>query len=139
VTSIQGQKLNQIPRTLDEILNFTSVEKKRVVNAFKMVIKELKMKFKTISPITFIPMLSNKLKLSNETQNRAIKVINTAKKYGINIGKIPTGFAGTALYIAAMYNGERRSQREISMAAGVSEATIRNRYKDLVKHLKIEQ
>ena len=61
-----------------------------------------------------------------------------AKRYRLTAGKAPTGLAGAALYVAAMQVGERRTQKEISIAAGVTEATIRNRYKELIDRLKIE-
>jgi len=37
------------------------------------------------------------------------------------------GIAAAALYIACISNGENKSQKEISIASGVTEVTIRNR------------
>jgi transcription initiation factor TFIIB len=37
------------------------------------------------------------------------------------------GIAAAALYLACISNGEIRSQKDISIAAGVTEVTIRNR------------
>ena len=42
-------------------------------------------------------------------------------------GKDPMGLAAAALYLACVSNGEIRSQKDISLAAGVTEVTIRNR------------
>ncbi|EMR75535.1 transcription initiation factor TFIIIB, Brf1 subunit/transcription initiation factor TFIIB [Thermoplasmatales archaeon SCGC AB-540-F20] len=44
-----------------------------------------------------------------------------------------TGMAAAALYIATVLCGERITQREIADVAGVTEVTIRNRYKELTK------
>ena len=54
-------------------------------------------------------------------------------------GKGPTGVAAAALYIAAVLENEKRTQRDIADVVGVTEVTIRNRYKDLVEKLGIEE
>jgi transcription initiation factor TFIIB len=48
------------------------------------------------------------------------------------------GMAAAALYIACLQNNEKITQRSISEAAGVTEVTIRNRYKALIRQLNIE-
>jgi transcription initiation factor TFIIB len=37
-----------------------------------------------------------------------------------------------------LQNSEKETQKDISEAAGVTEVTVRNRYKDLVRQLHIE-
>ena len=39
------------------------------------------------------------------------------------------GLAAAALYVACVTNGENKTQRDVAEAAGVTEVTIRNRYK----------
>ena len=46
--------------------------------------------------------------------------------------------AAATLYIASVLCGERRTQREVADVAGVTEVTIRNRYKEIVDKLDIE-
>jgi len=64
--------------------------------------------------------------------------LREAKKNEVTSGKGPTGVAAAALYIAAVLEGEKRTQREIADAIGVTEVTIRNRFKELVENLGIE-
>jgi len=52
-------------------------------------------------------------------------------------GRGPTGIAAAALYVASLIHGEKRTQREVADVAGVTEVTIRNRYKELIKKLKL--
>ena len=40
-------------------------------------------------------------------------------------------FAASVLYLASLYTGENKTQADIASAAGVTEVTIRNRYRDL--------
>jgi predicted transcriptional regulator len=65
------------------------------------------------------------------TQQRAIRIINEAKKKRIVTGKDPMGLAAASLYVACVLNGERKTQKEIAEVANVTEVTIRNRYKGL--------
>jgi transcription initiation factor TFIIB len=131
-------RMNHIPKTLDDFLEFAMVDKKKIARCYRLIISELKINIGVSSPITFIPRFCASLNLSGRTQNRAAELLKLAKKYNITAGKAPTGLAGAALYVAAIQEGERRTQKEISLAAGVTEATIRNRYKELIDHLKFE-
>jgi transcription initiation factor TFIIB len=84
-----------------------------------------------------IPRLSSDLGFKGETVKRAMEIIVNARKKGITIGKNPGGIAGAALYIAGILEEDRRTQRKVARAAHVTEVTIRNRYKDLVRSLGI--
>jgi transcription initiation factor TFIIB len=129
-------RINTIPKTLDDFIEFASVDKKKIARCYRLILNELKLNIRVSSPINFIPRFCAELKLSGRTQNRAASILELAKRFRITAGKAPTGLAGAALYVAAMQEGERRTQKEISIAAGVTEATIRNRYKELINHLK---
>ncbi|MHA1438333.1 MAG: transcription initiation factor IIB [Promethearchaeota archaeon] len=131
-------RINNIPKTLDDFLEFAMVDKKKIARCYRLIINELRINLKVSSPTNFIPRFCAELNLSGRTQNRAAELLKLAKKYRITAGKAPTGLAGAALYVAAIQEGERRTQKEISIAAGVTEATIRNRYKELINHLKFE-
>ena len=48
------------------------------------------------------------------------------------------GLAAAALYIACLQNIEKETQKDIAEAAGVTEVTVRNRYKDLMRRLHLE-
>jgi len=45
--------------------------------------------------------------------------------------------AAAAIYIASIQCNQRRTQREVADVAGVTEVTIRNRYKELTERLGI--
>jgi transcription initiation factor TFIIB len=47
------------------------------------------------------------------------------------------GFAAIILYLSCLKTGENITQIDLSHAAGVTEVTIRNRYKDLKSHLEL--
>ena len=57
---------------------------------------------------------------------------------GLTSGRGPTSIAAAVVYISSLLMNERRTQKEVSETARVTEVTIRNRYKELVEKLKIE-
>jgi transcription initiation factor TFIIB len=131
-------RLNGIPKTLDDFLEFATVDKKKIARCYRLILSELRINIRVSSPTNFIPRFCAELNLSGRTQNRAAELIKLATKHRITAGKAPTGLAGAALYVAAIQEGERRTQKEISITAGVTEATIRNRYKELVNYLNFD-
>ena len=54
-------------------------------------------------------------------------------------GRGPAGIAAAGLYVAALLNSEKRTQREVADVAGITEVTIRNRYKELLEKLGLEE
>lgn len=126
-----------VPRTLDEISEVSNVSKKQIGKNHRFLCRELGIKLKPTSPADYISRFGSKLGLSGEIQAKAIEIINQAKEKGLNSGRGPTGVAAAALYIAAVLLGERKTQSEIADVAGVTEVTIRNRYKELSEKINI--
>jgi transcription initiation factor TFIIB len=67
-----------------------------------------------------------------------LEILQEAAHRELTSGCGPTGIAPASLYIASVLCGERRTQREIADIAGVTEVTIRNRYKEIAKKLDID-
>ena len=124
-----------IPRTLDEIAIASNVSKKQVGKTYRFLSRELNIKLKPTSPSDYISRFASKLGLSGEVQAKAIEIINKAVDAGLSSGKGPTGVAAAALYIASLLLGERKTQKEVSEISGVTEVTIRNRYKELSENI----
>ena len=75
---------------------------------------------------------------SAETQTKAIEILEQAESSQLTSGRGPTGLAAAALYVASLITGEKRTQREIANVVGVTEVTIRNRYKEIITELDIK-
>lgn len=133
-----GSRLRKVPRTLDEIAQCTRVNKKELGRCYRLILRELHISIPIASPVDFISRFSEELKISGKTQQRAIEILNQAKEFGITAGKDPTGLAAAALYISSITEGERRTQREIAEIARITEVTVRNRYKEIVRVLGIK-
>jgi len=126
------------PRTLDEIAKYTRAGRKEVARCYRLLLREAAIKVPLPSPIDFAPRIGSMLKVSATTIREAIEILKQAQQMGITAGKDPAGLAAAAIYIAALRRGEVRTQKEVARAAQVTEVTVRNRYKELVKKLKIE-
>ena len=120
-----------LPRTLEEIAEVSKVTKKDVGRTYRFLARELNIKLVPTSPSDYVPRFASKIGLSSEAQSKAIEIIGASAKLGLTSGKGPTGIAAAALYIASVLLGERKTQKEVADVAGVTEVTIRNRYKEL--------
>jgi transcription initiation factor TFIIB len=127
-----------VPRTLDEIAAASRVGRKEIGRTYRFMTRELQLKLMPTSPQDYISRFCSELKLSGEVQSKSIEIIKNANDKELTSGRGPTGVAAAAIYIASILCNERRTQREVADIAGVTEVTIRNRYKELTERLNIE-
>ena len=128
-------RLCKVPRTLDEIEESTGIDQKTIGKNYRFLARELGIKLIPISPNDYIPRFASKLGLSSQVEVRSIEIINQAKDLGLTSGKDPASVAAATLYGTSMLFGERRTQSEIARTLGVTEVTIRNRFKELSSEL----
>jgi transcription initiation factor TFIIB len=126
-----------IPRTLDEIANASDVERKEIGRTYRFIIRKLQIKVTPSSPKDYISRFSSTLHLSPKTQNDALRILKKADISELTSGRGPAGIAAAALYVAALINDEKKTQREVADVAGITEVTIRNRYKELIDRLDL--
>jgi len=125
-----------VARTLDEIAQASTVNKKEVGRSYRFLIKELNYFIPPLKPSQYITKFSNQLTMQGKVEEIAHKILAAAKELKLTSGRGPTGIAAAASYIASVLTGERKTQREIAEIAQVTEVTIRNRYKELVERLQ---
>ncbi len=128
----------RVPRTLDEIADAAKLNRKEIGRTYRFVSRELNINLRPTTPIDYVPRFGSELNLSGEVQSKAIEILKKAMDQELTSGRGPTGVAAAAIYIASVLLGERRTQREVADVAGVTEVTIRNRYKELAEKLDIE-
>jgi len=128
----------KLPRTLDEIAVYTRAGRKDVARCYRLLLREASIKVPLPNAADFVPRIGSYLRLSGQTIKAAIEILDKARAAGLTAGKDPAGLAAAAIYIAALQNGEMRTQKEVARAAKVTEVTVRNRYKELVKKLGLK-
>jgi transcription initiation factor TFIIB len=127
-----------VPRTLDEIGQASRTGRKEIGRTYRFMVRELKMKIMPTGPEDYISRFCSGLGLDSEVEAKAYELIKAAQEKELTSGRGPTGIAASIIYIASVLCGKRRTQREVAEVAGVTEVTIRNRYKELIQNLNIE-
>ncbi|MEM4670775.1 MAG: transcription initiation factor IIB [Desulfurococcaceae archaeon] len=131
-------RMRKLPRTLDEIEEYSRVSRKEIARCYRLLLRELSIKVTTSDPADFVPRIAHALGLSGAVVRTAIEILYKAREAGILGGKDPVGLAAAAVYLACERLGEERSQKEIANVAGVTEVTVRNRCRELMKVLSVE-
>ena len=121
----------ETPRTLKDIGLASNIKRKDIARCYRLLLRELSLKMPVVDPIKCVARIASKAGLSEKTKREATKILETAEEVKISAGKDPMGLAAAALYVACVTNGENKTQRDVAEAAGVTEVTIRNRYKGL--------
>jgi transcription initiation factor TFIIB len=96
------------------------------------------MKVPLIDPAKYIVKVANNLNFGEKIKRKALELMEQAQRKNILVGKDPISIAASILYLVNLAEGELnspRTQTEIARAAGVTEVTLRNRSKELRKHL----
>ena len=125
------------PKSLEDISLVSNLKRKDITRCYRRLVFDLDIKIPIVDPMKCIVKVANKLGLSEKTKHKAMNLMTYDIKMEINAGKIPMGLAATVLYASCMKTGENVSQTNIAEASGVTEVTIRNRFKDLTSRIKI--
>ncbi len=131
-------RLARAPRSLEEIARHSRVSKKKIGQHYRLLVEKLKLRMPISDPANYVPRFIAQLKLPGIVQKKVLEILAQAKATkGLVTGRDPRGLAAAAIYIASILLDRRVTQRDIAMAAGVTEVTVRNRYKELVQRLGI--
>lgn len=121
----------EIPRTLKDLAAVSNVKKKDIARSYRLLLKEMNIQMPVVDPAKCVSKIASRAGMSEKTQRRALEILMRAEQIRISAGKAPMGLAASALYVACTLESEDKTQRDVAEAAGVTEVTIRNRYKDL--------
>ena len=130
-------RINNIPRTLDDIANAGNVERRILSRDLRTIIKKLGLKLDQYDIASFITKISNNMNLKEKIKRDAFEILKRCEKEEITAGKHPVAQAAASLYISCIMNGVKISQKKFSEESGVSDVTIRNRSVLIKKTLKL--
>ena len=135
-------RINSIPLSIKEISKVAGLKSRDVGVCYYIICKELQIQSEILDPIKYIPAVVNNLHLEQNVTIVATNIIKLAQKQDITAGKSPAGLVASAIYLASIHTNKPVTQRDIGLAANVTEATIRHRCKELKKiisHLKLKE
>lgn len=128
----------EVPRKLDEIDEVSRVGKKEISRTYRFLLRNLvDYKVPIITAVELVPRFCSSLNLDGKIQSKAIDIIKEAEDKELNNGKGPIGTAAAAIYIAAILCNNPQTQKAVADITGVTEVTVRNRYTQMTRGLRI--
>ncbi|MHA1391782.1 MAG: transcription initiation factor IIB, partial [Promethearchaeota archaeon] len=131
-------RLKRIPRTLQEILDESSESEKDIRRCYRVIIREFNIKSPNTNPSDLIPTYIATLKLGPDIEINSTKIVNVYSERFSTSGKDPKGIVAGAIYLACRMKELELTQKDIAEVVGVTEVTLRSRYKELSTKLKIK-
>ncbi|MEM4405072.1 MAG: TFIIB-type zinc ribbon-containing protein [Nitrososphaerota archaeon] len=120
------------PRDLREFERaYLAVKRKTIAQGYRLLIKHLGLKVPVADPSIYLNKIASKVGLDQRTVQEALRLLGEAVSKGATVGKDPVGIAAAALYMACQETTQNLTQKDIARAAGVTEVTVRNRFKGL--------
>lgn len=119
------------PRTLNDVSDALNIKKKSVSKSYRMLLNELDLKMPVVDSVSCVSKIASKIGVDEKTKRHALSILKKATDSEVTAGKGPMGLAAAALYLACVKYDVKISQREISIASGITEVTIRNRSRTL--------
>ena len=130
-------RLMGAPRDLRELEKaYPIVKRKTIAQGYRLLLKHLNLKVPVADPAIYLNKIASKVGLDQETVQEALRILQKAHDKGATIGKDPVGMAAAALYMACQERVQPITQKDIARAAGVTEVTVRNRFKGLKEVLE---
>jgi len=124
-----------IIRSIKEIECVSLISSKDIARTYRFLKNELKEDVPQSKPKKYVAKRVNQLKLPGYVENMSGKIIDNSAKLVILNGRSPARVASTTTYIACVLMNVKRTQGQISKSVNLTEVTLRNRYKEIVKNL----
>lgn len=126
-----------IPVTIHDIAKASKLPERKIERFYKFIVKELSLKIPPTLPDIYIERLRTELKLSDNVKIKSLEILEDERIKNIINGKNPITIATAIIYIASILSNEPVTQRKLAKVSGVTEVTIRNRYKEICKKLEL--
>lgn len=123
-----------LSKTLTDFTEVCFTRRQDLSAYYRLIIQICDIKPMVMSPVSYISRIASNSNppLSVTIQKEAMNILN---KLNGRAGKDPIGLAAAALYHIAQTKNLEHTQRTLSMAAGITEVTIRNRINDMRKEI----
>ena len=125
----------EAPRPLHDIATIANVKRKILAKCCRMLMDKLYLNLPTIDPSKCVIRLANMINANKKAKRLAAVMMNEIVKQELSAGKNPMAVAASILYICCKKTGYHTSQHSIAKAAGITEVTLRNRFKELKRKM----
>ncbi|KAF5941222.1 hypothetical protein HYC85_022389 [Camellia sinensis] len=128
------------PRTVKEICSVANgATKKEIGRAKEYIVKQLELEkgqsveMGTIHAGDFMRRFCSNLGMNNQAVKAAQEAVQKSEEFDIR--RSPISIAAAVIYIITQLSDDKKPLKDVSIATGVAEGTIRNSYKDLYPHI----
>lgn len=125
-------------RTLRDMSEATNIKRRTIAQSYRAIVKQLNLKIMVVDQTHCILKIANNLELPANLKQISLEMIRQAESIGILAGRDPVGMSAAAIYYACITRHEPFTQVQIAKAAGITVVTLRNRFHELQKKLKIQ-
>lgn len=125
---------NGVNKTLTDFTKVCYARRSDISAYYRLILQTLDIKTEIMSPTSYISRISSNTTppINVSIQQKALSLL---KLLNGKEGKDPIGLAAAALYYCCAEKGWDYTQRNIALAAEITEVTIRNRIKDIRKQI----
>ena len=127
-----------LPVSMTDIAKVSGVPRKQIRKTKRAFARKLQLFSKAPTAYDFVERTVSHFDMSLEFGLHVTDLLDRADTHNLLSGKSPLGAVGAAVYITSLLDEVRIRQKDISAYLGVTEVTIRNRYKEQVRELDIE-
>jgi transcription initiation factor TFIIB len=132
----------EIPRTLREISSVNNEKYRETSRVYRQIVLHLGKQVPRINLFRYLEKVGKKAKLEEKNIRQALQLMKKVQDAGLTAGKEPMGIVGAVIYLSLPKSDENIRQRVVTQAiiadaAGVSEVTIRNVYKEIEKKISL--
>ncbi|MEM2168115.1 MAG: hypothetical protein QXJ19_07550 [Candidatus Bathyarchaeia archaeon] len=121
---------------LREIARIAGIKTNKIFKCYRFILENTECNAQCLSIEEYITRICERLTLNTNVADMAKKIAVAAKDH-IQAGTAVSSLVAASIYISSIIIGERRTQREIADATGITETTIRSKYKKICRRLKI--
>ncbi len=126
-------RIRGVPRTLEELEAATGIPKKALGRVYRTVRRTIGLGVPAPQPEEYLRRFCSVLGLSPRAEAAALRNLQVFEG---SASISPAGTTAAAVYLATIACDEPRPQSQIARVAGVSEVTLRNRYKAMCAALR---
>jgi transcription initiation factor TFIIB len=120
-----------IPLTLHKICDILRIEYRSINKVYRYLVKRMSMHIPASTPGEYLHKFGVEMHLSKTVMKKAERILDAVTKKGLISGKGPAGVAAASICLASELEKRETSPKDIADISGVTQVTIRNRYKEL--------
>ncbi|ALL00150.1 transcription initiation factor IIB [Pyrodictium delaneyi] len=137
--AVVAARIERHPLTMRDVAETLGLSEQDVWRAYRRIVTRLKVRVTTPpKPQMYVSKIASKLGLNGEVEALATRFTIMLARTGLAQGKPPEALAAAAVYVSSILLDQKRNQLTVAKAIGVTDATIRNRYRDIVDNFYIE-